>query len=130
MVVLIVDNSIAIVDRLAELLQETGKALTIEKAFSYKEAKKILAGTTPDIVLLDMNLPGSKSLTLLKEYRSRYPLTKMFLLTSRVNRSIEKHFVAAGADFIFDKYHDFESIPLIIQHLINVREKNGDCNGK
>ena len=65
-VILIVDDNMNFVDRMIGLLEEVEGVGEIIVASDFEEAMRILAGDDPDIVLLDINLPGKNGIELLK----------------------------------------------------------------
>ena len=53
MEILIVDSSIQIIERLAEILSEAKNIKTIYRAVSYAQASALFNTSKPDVVLLD-----------------------------------------------------------------------------
>ena len=58
MKVLIVDDEPPARDRLRELLRETGEHQVVGEAANGREALEVAANTNPDVVLLDIRMPG------------------------------------------------------------------------
>ena len=110
MEILIVDSSIHIIERLEEILSESGNIYTIHKAVSYAEAKMIFNKIEPDFVLLDDGLPGSESFKILREIRKITRKSFVIMLTSGTPKYIKDEYTFVKADFLFDKYYDFEKI--------------------
>ena len=116
--VLIADNSELIVQRLEELLSESTFILMIDRAFSYEEAQHFFNQNKPDVVVLDINLPGNTSYQLLKEIKEEAPQTVVIVMSIRLEEYILQQCSNLGADFFFDKYHEFENVPLIINSMV------------
>ena len=114
MKILIFENSRQIAERLMELISETMKDVTFYKATSYGEALYFLNECSPDAVLLDFEYPGNSSIELLKKIKSSNDKTMVLALLSQVNESNVQQCEQYGADFIFDKYADFEQIPEVV----------------
>ena len=114
MKILIFENSKQIAERLIELISETMKDITFFNAGSYGEALYFLNECNPNAVLLDFEYPGNTSVDLLKKIKASNENTMVLALLSAVNESKIKQCEENGADFIFDKYADFEQIPAII----------------
>ncbi|MEO5893642.1 MAG: response regulator [Ferruginibacter sp.] len=112
--VLIVDSSIEIVDRLEEILSESAVVTAIYKTASSKEALAILKNSAPDVVLLDIFLPENESVNLLKSIKKANGKTLVIILSVQTDNFMQKHYTLLGADYVFDKYHDFEKIPGVI----------------
>jgi DNA-binding NtrC family response regulator len=110
MQILIVDRSIAIIERLEELIVESGKPVSVNRAVSFEEAKKALKKVKYDALLLDINLPGNESQKLLKEVNKTSRETCVILLFTYIDSHIQQHYRSLGVDFFFDKYYDFEKI--------------------
>ena len=114
MKILIFENSRQIAERLMELISETMKDVTFYKATSYGEALYFLNECNPDAVLLDFEYPGNSSIELLKKIKSSNDKTMVLALLSQMNESNVQQCEHYGADFIFDKYADFEQIPEVV----------------
>lgn len=114
MVILIFDSSRQITERLIELISETVKDITFHKAVSYEEAINLLQICTPDAVLLDFKFPCNCIIELLKKVKTSNDKTVVIGLLSMANEPSRKQFTVYGADFIFDKYDDFEELPGVI----------------
>jgi len=97
--VLIIDDDPAIRNYYTELVESSGYAtLTAEDGESgiekYKEEK-------PDLVLLDINMPGKNGLETLKEIKDIDENQKVFLLTSEVQH--KRNFISLYADEFIPK---------------------------
>ena len=114
MKILIFENSKQIEERLIDLISETIKDATFYKAGSYAEALYFLNECKPDAVLLDLKYPGNTSVELLKKIRASGQEIVVIALSTELNESGQKQCEQYGADFIFDKYADFEQIPEVI----------------
>jgi DNA-binding NarL/FixJ family response regulator len=115
--VLIADNSELIVQRLEELLSESTFILMIDRAFSYEEAQQLFKQNEPDVVVMDINLPGYTSYQLLKEIKEEAPKTVVIVMSIRLDEYILQQCRNLGADFFFDKYHEFANVPVIINEI-------------
>ena len=114
MQVLLVDNSLLILQRLEELLTDAAVHSGIFSASSYKDALELFMHQQPGIVVLDINLPQNASYRLLKEIKEMAPATIVIILSIHTDEYIQQQCLMLGADFFFDKYHEFEKIPEII----------------
>ena len=114
MKILIFENSKQIEERLIDLISETVKGATFYKAGSYAEALYFLNECKPDAVLLDLKYPGNTSVELLKKIRASNQEIVVIALSTEVNESSLEQWEQYGADFIFDKYVDFDQIPKVI----------------
>ncbi|MEO6670647.1 MAG: response regulator [Ferruginibacter sp.] len=113
--VLIVDNSVMIVDRLHGLLAELGSMNTVARAFTYTEAIEKLGKEKFDIVLLDTQLPGKDGFELLTFIKGNYPDTKTIMLTNQTSTFYRNKGVRIGTDHFIDKSSEFEKVVEIIK---------------
>ncbi|MCW3119384.1 MAG: response regulator transcription factor [Chitinophagaceae bacterium] len=127
MLILIVDNSLQIIERLEEIILEAQNITAIHSAVSYEEAKKLYKENKHDMVLLDIGLPGNESLKLLKEIKKAEGETCIIILFNHIDNRIEEEYKSLGVDFFFDKYYDFEKICGVIDGLsfMNTKKKSG-----
>jgi two-component system invasion response regulator UvrY len=114
MLVLIVDSSVHIINRLAEVLAEANYIRAIHKAVTYEEAISFCKQSKPDIVLLDNDLPANKSIDLISEIKKINDTTAIIIMSIRTDKNTREQFYSSGADFFLDKYHDFEKLPGIV----------------
>jgi DNA-binding NtrC family response regulator len=79
--VLLVDDEIEFVSALAERLNLRG--FDADTATSGEEALQKIAASPPQVVLLDMLMPGMSGLEVLKRIKRDHPDVKVILLTGR-----------------------------------------------
>jgi DNA-binding NarL/FixJ family response regulator len=108
MLILIIDSSVQIVERLEEIISEAGNITAVHRALSYEEAKKLIEENKYDVVLLDIDLPANESLKLLREIKKADEETCVIILSFHMDNYIRAQYLEA--DFFFDKYYDFEKI--------------------
>ena len=118
MLVLIVDSSTEIIERLEEIISETKKISAIHRAVSYEDAKILYKKNKYDVVFLDINLPRNKSLKLLKEIKKAGSKTVVIIMFTHIEDYILQQYRSLCADFFFDKYYDFEKIGGLLDTLL------------
>ncbi len=67
------------------------------EAKDYYELMEILKLNKPDILLLDLNMPGKSGMELLSEVREKYPMLKVVILTVDDSASLVNKAMALGA---------------------------------
>ncbi|MEW6530588.1 MAG: response regulator [Thermodesulfobacteriota bacterium] len=77
--VLLVDDEAQFVEPLAERLETRGFAVT--KAFSGDEALAKIKEQEPDVVILDVLMPGKDGIATLREIKQINPLIEVMMLT-------------------------------------------------
>ena len=117
--VLIVDNSIFIIERLLIILKEVKGIEKIVTATNYEEAVNILEEMKMDIVLLDIQLPGKNGIELLKYIVKNFPAVNIIILSNLVSNYYQKLCLDLGANCFIDKSKDFASIPDVIFSILN-----------
>ena len=108
MKILIIDNSVQMIERLEEILSEAEISLTIYRALSYDAGAVLFKETIPDIVLLNISLHGNESFRLLKEIKEAKVTTSVIVLSIHTDDHIREQCKLLSADFFLDKYYDFE----------------------
>ncbi|HEU0264431.1 MAG TPA: response regulator [Geobacterales bacterium] len=80
--VLIVDDSIAVARQLQKILTDSGSFEVIGHAHNGVEAIKMQQELKPDLVCMDMNMPGMDGLTALRSLMALDPSIKVVMVTS------------------------------------------------
>ena len=86
-------------------------------------ALRMIADHRPALDLLDMVLPGNGAGTVLKEIRTRWPLTRCIVLADDVQQQQESE--AAGADAVLIKGFPAAKLVATIEGLLSREEKGG-----
>ena len=68
--VLIVDDSILVMERMIPVMEEIDNISFVVHAATYQEGLEVLSRLTPDVVLLDINLPDKSGIELLRDRKS------------------------------------------------------------
>ncbi|CAN5811608.1 hypothetical protein BH10BAC2_BH10BAC2_19940 [soil metagenome] len=115
--VLIIDDSYLIIERLTDMLKELENVGDIMHALSGMDAMEILENRTPDVILLDINLPDTNGVELLRTVKEKYPRITVIMLTNQANNYYRQLCIKLGADHFADKSEDFDLIPGLIASL-------------
>lgn len=111
MKVAIFDSSADIIERLKELVSESNYVQTIVYAGNYDDALKVVSETLPEVVILDLNLQQGLAYELIKKIHHNYKSIIIIVLSIHIEKEIQKQCLSLGASYFFDKYHEFEKIP-------------------
>jgi DNA-binding NarL/FixJ family response regulator len=120
--ILIVDTSTLIIRRLGELVSESSEIEAVDMSISYSDASKKIQGNPPGIVLLDLALPANNSIKLLREIKKENPKIFVIVVSDTPDERIKNQCERAGADYFFDKYNEFEKIPVAIREITSGAE--------
>lgn len=117
--VLVVEDNDMNMQLVEFLLEEEG--YEILKASSGEEALQSIAQTVPDLILMDIHLPGMDGLTVVREMKND-PRTKrvpILALTAHAMRGDRDRFLDAGCDGYISKPIDVKTfIPAIQSYLV------------
>lgn len=119
----IVDNSELIIDRLVKALSEIDEIRIIGIATNAAIAPDYIFKSNPDIVILDIHMPGGNGIDILKKLKSNTPRIKVIMLTNYPEKDYKKICSKIGADYFFDKSIEFENVVEICREL--AKKENG-----
>lgn len=72
---------------------------TVAEAASGEEALDKLQSITPDLIMLDLNMPGMGGFAAVEKIRQQYPATRITLLTANVQDATRDRAAALGISF-------------------------------
>ena len=115
---LIVDSAEVVATRLHDLLDEMNCFHNISVADNYTEAVAQIDDHTPDVILLDIQLPDNSGIELLKLIKQKYPGLKVIVLTNKSSETYRNLCEQIGSDHFIDKSTSFENITSIIRSYV------------
>lgn len=123
--ILLVEDYIVFREQLASFLR--GRGCQVDGVDSGEELDIAFKKKIPDILVLDLNLPGEDGLSIARRIRARSPSTGIVMLTARVT-SLEKiEGYQSGADIYITKPAKPEEIFLAIANLVSrLRQHSSD----
>lgn len=97
-VILVVEDNEQNLELVEYLLEDEG--ITVRSAMDAQAARDSLAEMTPDLILMDMQLPGIDGLTLVQEIRAQEGTSKLpiIALTAHAMRGDRERFLGGGCD--------------------------------
>jgi len=102
---LIVEDELDVCDCLEAFFQARGFAVVA--AFSGEEALARLEESVPDVILLDILLPGLSGIEVLKHAKTRYPHTRVVMVTALDREDLRYEAQHYGAAAYITKPFDF-----------------------
>ncbi len=97
------------------LLEDLPISKQIRIASDFYTAQEQLLVHTPDIVLLDINMPGKNGIELLRFIRVKNFGSEVIMLTNHAEVIYREQCQELGARFFLDKSSDFGLVPDIIK---------------
>ena len=120
--VLLVDDMKIILQKMKMFLSIVPQVSQVDTASSAQEAFTFLLSSDPELVVLDVNMPGTNGIEILKCIRkSKRPQPVVVMLTNETGNHFKEACLQSGADYYLDKSRDFLQIPTIISELIAKR---------
>jgi DNA-binding NarL/FixJ family response regulator len=126
--VLIVDDSKIVCNGLQQMLTDIADVEIVGQAHNAKDAITSISESNPDVVILDIRLPGKSGIEVLKDIRDKKLPIRVIMLTNYPYPQYRKKCEELGADYFFDKVTEIEEVPKVIEELAknkpeNVKEK-------
>lgn len=120
--VLLIDDTVMILQRLQSLLSEVKQVSRTESATSAEEALVLMDGYQPDVMVLDINMPGMGGIEMLRKLNVKQMIKPVvIMLTNNTFAGYRDECMRLGADYFLDKSRDFLMIPAIVE---KVQERN------
>ncbi|MEO7094469.1 MAG: response regulator transcription factor [Polyangiales bacterium] len=113
--VLVVDDSPEVRARIVAMLREVEAIATIDEAASADEALTRARMHGPNVVILDINMPGRNGLVVLPALRSLPSAPLVIVLTNDPTDHHRRQSLANGAHFFFDKSKHFDGVLDVLQ---------------
>jgi len=108
--VVLVDDSAVVRERVAATLAGLGGIEIAGQASDVPEGLRLLRETKPDLLILDIGLPGESGITLLETTRQDKLAPCVMMLTNQDHPKLRQHCLALGADYYFHKPTEFEKM--------------------
>jgi two-component system chemotaxis response regulator CheY len=114
MKVLVVDDSEIVRDRLVAMIRELGAVHQVGAARNADEALELVRETAPDLVVLDIHMPGTSGIAVLPALKALPLAPCVVALTNDAGEAHRRQCLALGADYFFDKAREFERVLEVI----------------
>lgn len=117
--ILIVDDEPSILQSLSGLLTDEG--FEISTALNGYEALKVIAAESPDLVLLDIWMPGLDGIETLKEIKKENPFIQVIIITGHGTIETAIKATKLGAFDLIEKPLSIDKIIVAINNALNFR---------
>jgi DNA-binding NarL/FixJ family response regulator len=121
MLVLIIDDSEFIRNNLMRLLVSSNLNIRIEEAFDVNSGKAMIEKLKPELIVIDIRMPGGSGFDVLKHAKETSPGSKIIILTNFANDQYKKKSLSEGADYFFDKSIEFNKIIDVIENDFQIK---------
>jgi DNA-binding NarL/FixJ family response regulator len=115
--ILIVDDSELMRQRLRELISQVPETKIVGEATDGVEALAAFGKWEPDVLILDIRLPKSNGVDILKAVKGQPPAPVVIMLTAFPYPQCRRRCLEAGAEYFFDKSTEFERIVEVLAAL-------------
>jgi len=122
--VLIVDDSKIVCERLEQMLIHIAGVEIVGQARNAPDAIRFISESKPDVVILDIRLPGKSGIDVLKDIQAKKLPVRVIMLTNYPYPQYRKKCEELGADYFFDKVTEIEEIPKMIEKLAKDKPEN------
>jgi DNA-binding NarL/FixJ family response regulator len=117
--VFIVDDSKIVCKGLQQMLINIADVEIVGQAHNAQDAITSISDSKPDVVILDIHLPGLSGIDVLKDIRNKKLPIRVIMLTNYPYPQYRKKCEELGADYFFDKVTEIEEIPKVVEELAN-----------
>ena len=94
---LIVEDNASFREILKEKLRTLSSSMVIFEAAEGNEALAIVDAQKPDLIFMDIQLPGENGIQLTQKIKTRYPNTKVIILTNYDSLEYRQAAIRSGA---------------------------------
>jgi DNA-binding NarL/FixJ family response regulator len=117
MTVLIADDSQVVAERLITMLSELREIEIAGHAGTVPEALHSVRSLRPDVVILDLQMPGGHGMDVLKTIKREQPDLVVIVLTNHTHPQYGKKCLENGAHVLFDKSTEFQKVAVVLREL-------------
>jgi DNA-binding response OmpR family regulator len=105
---LVVDDESGVVEQVKDLFEIRNYAVIT--ATSGEKALELVKKENPNIVILDIRMPGINGIDVLKEIKKNYPKTRVIMLTGVEDESTRNMAMALGASGYLTKPYSYSEL--------------------
>ena len=113
--VFIADDSLIVREHLVTMLEELAGIKVVGQAENVAEAISAIRILQPDVVILDIRMPGGNGIDVLQTIKQDEVAPMVIILTNYPYQGYRQKCMQAGADFFLDKSTEFDQIPELFE---------------
>lgn len=108
--VMVVDDHPIVRSGLRDLLEGSGRFVMVAEARDGEEALRLAEEVQPQVVIMDVMMPGKDGIETCRELMTLLPDTRVLMLTAATQRDAVVNAIAAGATGYVEKYAPPETL--------------------
>lgn len=116
--ILIVDDQEIVRNSLSLLFETDDKIEVVGLAETGEEAIQLNRALRPDVILMDLRMPGIGGMEAVRRIHARYPLTKIIILTALRNKEYLPESIDAGAAGFIQKDASADTLITAIKEVV------------
>lgn len=117
MKVLIADGSQVVMERMLTLMRDIPNVEPLSPAYHAQATLESMRANDPELLIVDMRIPGAKEMDLLQTIRREKPKAIVIILSNLVCTQYQKQAKALGADIFMDKSREFVRLSQLVREL-------------
>jgi DNA-binding NarL/FixJ family response regulator len=117
--VLVVDDHRLVLEAVHAALKDEAEIEVVGEAGSGREALSLVLQLRPDVVLLDLRMPGMDGAECLDEIKERFPETYVVVLTGSDDRNVAQDVLGRGASAFVSKHVDPGDLAAVLRQVVD-----------
>jgi DNA-binding NarL/FixJ family response regulator len=117
--VLLADDHRLILDSVRKALEDSGEFEVVAEATAGSQVMPLVTRTNPDVVLLDIRMPGMDGLVCLDQIKKRNPEIKVIVLSASSDQKLIENVLKRGASAYIVKSVNPIDLPAVIRQAID-----------
>jgi len=115
--VVLVDDSLLVRKRVANIISKMPAVKVIGEAGNSLEAIEVVRKTKPDVVILDIKIPGESGVKVLIKLKDEFEDLKIIMLTNYPDSQYKAECLMHGAEYFLSKSDEFDKLPEVFSKL-------------
>jgi DNA-binding NarL/FixJ family response regulator len=116
--VVLADDHRLLLEAVRATLEDDGGFEVVAAVESSAEVLQVLARDLPDLVVLDVGMPGTDGFVCLQTIRDRYPDLKVAMLSGIEEPRVARRALRLGASAFVKKHVDPRDLPAVLRHAV------------
>jgi len=108
--IFIADDSLIVCARMISMLKDIDGVAIVGQAQNAIDAEQLIATLLPDVVILDIQMPGGGGFHVLRKVKATLPSTIVVMVTNHMFPQYRQQSATDGADYFFDKATEIDQV--------------------